>query len=465
MRWLLPTRDSRIVAMLWLALLALGLVYAFLQPVWSRVDEAQHFHYVQYLYEEHSLPVEGKTFVSPEVVAVSLEADQWGWRPAGTISAPTHLDPSEWITIPDELERVQREQWVRRNLWHFNYEAMQPPLYYAANVPVYAALPGDSFIKLYGMRLLSVLMASAMVPIAYLTAREAYPDSRLVVLGTPVIVLLTQGYALNMSQVTNDALAVPLAAAAILMMLVIARRGFDWRRSLLTGVLVGAAMLSKMTAVFLLPLILAAVTLPMVYRKEPLKRVAVHCALIITPVVAIMAPWVLRNLAVYGDATGAAAAEPLMSSFFMSPTIDMQTLRIDELLPTFWFGEPIYPFALWRAVWIPLLVALVLALAGMFYYFMYRFHDDAEDVRASVAFLSFTFVWAVGVNLIVPFASGIGGVPGRYLYPLLPAGAFLLLFGLERLLERQRARFLAEIFLVWIVIWESVNFLAYIQNR
>lgn len=464
-RRLLPTRDSRIVAILWLALLVEAGAFALLQPVWGRVDEAQHFHFVQYLYEERQLPVEGKTLVSPEVVAVSLEAGQWGWQPAGTTSVPTHLDPEEWITIPGELERVQREQWVRRNLWHFNYEAMQPPLYYAANVPIYAALPDDSLLKLYGMRLLAVLMASAMVPIAYLTAREVYPGSRLVVLGTPAIVLLTQGYALNMSQVTNDALAVPLASAAILLMLMIARRGFDWRRSLLAGVFIGAAMLSKMTAVFLLPVLLAAVRLPMIYRDETLKRAAIHGGLVIAPAAVIMAPWVLRNLAVYGDATGAAAAEPLMSSFFMSPAIDMQTLRLEELLPTFWFGEPIYPFPLWRLVWIPLAVALIMSLVGMVYYFMYRFRDEGMGVRSGVAFLSFTFIWGVGVSLMLPFASGIGGVPGRYLYPLLPAGAFLMLFGVERLLERHRARFVAEIFLVWIVIWESINFLAYIQNR
>ena len=458
-------QDRRIVAVLWLLLLVQGVAFAFLQPVWSRVDEAQHYHYVQYLYEQRGLPVEGETFVSPEVVALSVQAEQWGWRPARSTSAPTHLDPEEWITVPGELERVQREQWVRRNLWYFNYEAMQPPLYYAVNTPLYAALPDDPLIKLYGMRLLSALLASMMVPIAYLTAREAYPESRLVMLGTPVIVLLTQGYVLNMSQVTNDALATPLAAAVVLLMLTIARRGFDWRRSVGAGLLIGAAMLSKMTAIFLLPVVLAAVRLPMVYGGESLRRAARHAGLILAPVAVITAPWMLRNLAVYGDATGAAAAKPLMSSFFMSPSVDLGTLRLDELLPTFWFGEPLHPFAFWQFAWVPLVVAMVVAMAGMIYYFMYRFQHQETDMRVGVVFLSFTFVWGVGINLMIPFASGIGGVPGRYLYPLLPTGAFLLLFGVERLLGRERGRFMAELFLVWLVVWESINFLAYIQNR
>jgi hypothetical protein len=39
----------------------------------------------------------------------------------------------------------------------------------------------------------------------------------------------------------------------------------------------------------------------------------------------------------------------------------------------------------------------------------------------------------------------------------------LLIFGIERLLGR-RALFVCELLLVWMVLWESFNFLAYIQS-
>lgn len=464
-RMMLSGRYGRIAFVLWLVLLAQAVAFALLQPVWSRVDEAQHFHYVQYLYEQRSLPVEGETFISPEVVSVSLAADQWGWRPAGSISAPTELDPSQWISVPKELPQPQRERWVRRNLWHFNYEAMQPPLYYVVNVPLYAALPSDPVVKLYGMRLLAALLASLMVPIAYLTAREAFPESRLVLIGTPVVVLLVQGYALNMSQVTNDALATPLAAAAILVMLRIARRGFRWQRTLLAGVLIGAAMLSKLTAIFLLPVVLGALILPVFYSRARWQKALLHAALIALPVVIILGPWMLRNLTVYGDFSGASAAEPLMSSFFSSPMRDMGTLRIGELLPTFWFGEPIFPFPFWRIAWVPALASMMVALVGMIYYFAFRIRYHAPAVKTGVVFLSFAFLVGLAINMLLPFASGIGGVPGRYLYPLLPAGAFLLTFGIDRLLRRERARFLTEAFLVWMVVWETVNFITYVKIR
>jgi 4-amino-4-deoxy-L-arabinose transferase-like glycosyltransferase len=478
------SRERRVILIMWLVLLAQGIVMALIQPVWSRVDEAQHFHYVQYVAQNRALPVEGQTFVSPEVVDASVKANQWGWRPVGTLSTPVYLDPSSWQTVPPGLDDQEREKWVRRNLWRFSYESMQPPLYYIVNAPLYAALPGDSLVRLYGMRLLAALMASAMVPLTWLTAREAFPGNRLVVFGAPVAILLTQGYALNMSQVTNDVLAVPLAAGAVLLLLRMVGRGLDWKRSLVVGVVIGAALLTKLTTVFLLPVTLAALALPVFYRREKAGRAGAHAGIIFGAAAVMIAPWLAHNFSVYGDATGASAARPLMSSFFISPLVSISSLRLEELLPTFWFGEPIFPFAFWTYAWVAVGTAMVVAILGiLFYYFRPEGGEvndvginadvaaggggsgQAPDVRVRVNFVVVAFVIGVAFNLLIPFGSGIGGVPGRYLYPLLPVGAALLLFGIDRLLGRERARFTTEVLLVWMVVWESLNFLAYIQNR
>lgn len=455
--------ERRVVLFLWLAMLALCVFFACVQPVWSRVDEAQHFHYVQYIIENRVLPVEGKTFISPEVVDVSLRKEQWGWKSAGTVSTPTRLDQSGWIGVPDNLDDEYREKWVRRNLWYFNYEAMQPPLYYLVNAPVYAATPGDSLAKLYAMRLLAALLASSMVPIAWLFAREAYPGSRLVTLGAPVVVLLTQGYLLNMSQVSNDVLAVPLAAVSFLLLLRIVARGLDWKRSVLAGVLIGASLLSKLTTIFLLPVAFLALCLLVVYRRELWSRALVHAGIIYGTVAVCLAPWLLRNLVVYGDATGASAARPLMSSFFRSPTISLDTLRLEELLPTYWFGEPVFPFPFWTYAWFAVFSIMTVAAVGILFYFTHG-EDQNRDARIRVMFVSLAFILGLAISLLLPFGSGIGGVPGRYLYPLMPAMAFLLMFGVERLLGRLKARFMVEIMLVWLIVWESLNLLAYTQN-
>ncbi len=461
----LRVRHRRFLIWLWLIMLIEALIFAFIQPVWSRVDEAQHFSFVQYLSDHGSLPVEGKTFVSKQVIDVSVQENQWGWRQNGALSTPAMLDPSRFTTVPAGLNKHDREKWVRRNLWEFSYEAMQPPLYYAINVPVYKALPADPLVKLYGMRVLAALLASAMIPISFFIAREAFPDSRLVTMGTPVVVLLTQGYALNMSQVSNDALAVPVAAVAVLLLLRMVGRGLTWKRSLIAGVVIGAALLAKLTTIFLIPLALAAPALLVIYKREQIRRALHHAFLIVIPPALMLTPWMIHNISLYGDATGDSAARPLLSSFFASPFQSLQTLRLNEILPTFWFGEPVFPFPFWTVAWVAVGTAMAVALVGMLFYLSQGSRSQVPDVQIRIIFLLVALVVGIVGTLLIPFASGIGGVPGRYLYPVLPVGAFFLLFGIDRLLRRERAQFMAELLLVWMIFWESLSLLAYIQNR
>lgn len=466
-RWRRVSGPGKVMLAAWLVVLALGIGFALLQPVWSRVDEAQHFHFIQYLYEERALPVQGQTFISPEVIEVSRREDQWGWRPEGTTSAPVYLDPAGWITVPAGLNDNDREEWVRWNLWRFNYESMQPPLYYAVNVPLYAVLPDDPLIRLYAMRVLAALMASTMIPLTWLIAREAFPDSRLVLYGAPLAAMLIQGYTLNMAQVTNDALANPLAAAAILILLRSIAREVTWKRTVLAGILIGASLLAKMTTIFLIPVALMAYGLILAYRREKPGRAIVHGAAVIAVAVALVLPWTIHNIALYGDATGVSAARPMMSSFFMSPLVSIETLRVNELWSTFWFGEPIWPelpFPLSGYTAVGIFAAVAAGLAGLLYFFS-RGRAEVRSVQPGIIFLVFTFIIGFAVSLVLPFGSGIGGVPGRYLYPLIPVIAFLLVFGVDRLFRRERAVFFAQVLLVWLVIAETVNLLAWYRNR
>ena len=198
----------------------------------------------------------------------------------------------------------------------------------------------------------------------------------------------------------------------------------------------------------------------------------------------IIAPWCAYNFGVYGDATGASAARPLMSSFFMSPMVNLGTLRLEELLPTYWFGEPVFQFYFWPFAGVAVGAAMVMAVFGVSWY-LFRPDDEGpgfgEDgssdsaclstddagqscARLPVNFILAAFLIGAAVTLLIPFGSGIGGVPGRYLYPLIPVVSVLIMFGIERLLGSRRAIFVSELLLVWMVVWESLNFLAYIQG-
>lgn len=450
------------VFLLWLALLVEGAIFALAQPPWSPVDEAQHFHYVESLAEARKLPVMGESFISPAVVGIARETGRWGWQPQRAAWPPADSDPAGWTGLPAELEGAEKEQWLRQHLWRFSYEAMQPPLYYALNAPFYSLLPEPVLAKVYGLRLLAVLLASAMVPLAWLTAREAWPGSRLAVYGTPAVVLLAQGYVLNLSQVTNDALAAPLAAAALLMLLRLIARGLTPGRCLAAGLLIAASLLVKMTTAFLLPAALVAFGVLAVRAREPLRRHLGQAVMLFVPASLLLAPWLARNFAVYGDATGAAAAAALLGPVFTFDTLSLQSLRLDELLPTFWFGEPYGALAWWRYTWAAVPVALLLAGAGFGRCLAGRWRELPGPVRLRAGYLLLAVLAGAVTILLLPLASGICGTPGRYFYPLLPAIAFLILFGIERLLGERLAGVVAVTLAAWMAFWEIFNLTAYL---
>ncbi len=129
------------------------------------------------------------------------------------------------------------------------------------NATAYAALPSDPIAKLYGNETAGGPAGLRHDPITWLTAREAFPDSRLVVYGAPAAILLVQGYALNMSQITNDALVVPLAAACRAVAAADGRPGSVTAAEPGRGCCDRRGAFDKMTTIFLLPVTAAALAL------------------------------------------------------------------------------------------------------------------------------------------------------------------------------------------------------------
>src|SRR3954452_8662822 len=78
-------------------------------PVWTLVDEAQHFDYIQAIADEGLLPV------IPDLVSPQVEA----------------IDENVYPAPP-------RKDRARRGLAGRSYEAQQPPLYYVLSVPAFA---------------------------------------------------------------------------------------------------------------------------------------------------------------------------------------------------------------------------------------------------------------------------------------------------------------------------------------
>ena len=120
------------------------------------------------------------------------------------------------------------------------------------------------------LRLLSVVLGAALVVVAYLVAKAVYPELAWPALGTAALIAFLPQHIAMTAGVENDTLA-ELLLAVILLRLVrwLKHDGLGTRKALvITGILIGLALLTKAGVYITVPLALVAVWLK-TYRRTP----------------------------------------------------------------------------------------------------------------------------------------------------------------------------------------------------
>lgn len=413
------------VVLVYFAALIPAMAMASLQPVWSRIDEAQHAD-VLAQYAHGVVPIEGVTMLQPEIVAVDEATGSFRWYPPGSGPVPTENDPQAFVPPPASASAAAKKQWMARHLWGYSYEAMQPPLYYMLAEPDW--LLGEQFGgtvgALYAARLFSALIAACLAPLVYLLALTIRPGAeRMALLGAGVAALLP-GYVLNATQITNDGLAAVVGAGVTLIAVKGARDG--WSRSLAAacGVLLGAAAMTKLTAVGLAPLVAAAFLWP---NAQPLRSRVTHGAIAAALAAIVVAPWLLFNLHTFGQPIPSHATRAVLGAAFGPPSTRPGYLQESarNAFDEFVAGEPFALVPLTRLlVWFAE-ACVLLAAAGLWI--------SRRRLRLEWLLLlgvGADFLWVLGT----PYLSGIGGLmPGRYLYPAAAASIVLVAVGIDAL--------------------------------
>src|SRR5919197_3149349 len=213
-----------LLAVAYLVALIPALGMAFAQPVWQLTDEAQHYDMLAQ-YAHGVYPVEGQTTLRQETVDVMKLTGVYRWSPADTQPLPEHGDADTFTAPPSYLSGYKYQLWVRRHIWWFSYEAMQPPLFYALATPVWAAAErlAGPFDAVFAVRILNALLLALLAPLALVLAWRLTPRLDVVVASAAVVIAMP-GLALNGSQITNDTLAAVLGAATVLACLQLVQR-------------------------------------------------------------------------------------------------------------------------------------------------------------------------------------------------------------------------------------------------
>jgi 4-amino-4-deoxy-L-arabinose transferase-like glycosyltransferase len=213
------------------------------------------------------------------------------------------------IGAPDERQHVNYVQHLMDGLGFpvFNptdpnlyetYQSHQPPAFYVLATG-WSKLMGasdlssqDSGIKI---RSLNVVIGSITIAGVFFLVFWGFASEGIALVATAFAALLPMFAALS-GAVSNDPLLFCLCTWVLALLTLAAKNGWSWKLAIGIGVLTGIALLTKTTALALLPIILLALVFKGAKRPSP----AMVCASAVVALV-IVGPWWVRNQNLYHD--------------------------------------------------------------------------------------------------------------------------------------------------------------------
>ncbi|HLY65044.1 MAG TPA: hypothetical protein VKU60_05880, partial [Chloroflexota bacterium] len=183
--------------------LVLALAYARATPAWQAPDEPAHFNYVRELAETGDLPV--------------LEP---GAYPASVVPLAPSARPTD--------------------ISAFQYEAHQPPLFYALAALAYKLNP-----SLFAVRALSVLFGALLLPVAFWCSRLSVPQCPWLWLAASAFVAFIPVQLFDAGSAENDTLGELITSLLLLVYLALVSGWSSRWRWAMVGGLAGLAVLTK----------------------------------------------------------------------------------------------------------------------------------------------------------------------------------------------------------------------------
>ena len=247
----------------------------------------------------------GWQFVAPVIVLLYLilaiyHANVLELAPRGYQNAPdepAHLSYVHVIAegrLPDRFHsEPKRPVYNKERDVYESYEWHQPPLYYAVSA---------LFLPLgeHSIRYLSILFGAGTLLLIFQTGRWLIPGRPMAALLAAGVAAFMPGFIAITSSVNNDSALIFFFSAWCLVVTHALNGGLTPVRARWLGVIMAGAMLSKATAVLLIPLTVFALFL-MWRNGEAQKNLARGTAWILGLVFILSGWWFLRNLQLYHE--------------------------------------------------------------------------------------------------------------------------------------------------------------------
>lgn len=407
------TANGYAVALAIVSLL-LSVVYGVVTPLWEGSDEPIHFDFVKHVADQRRLP--------------SLHDE-------GAVLGQTLQPPLYYVigaTVILGIDTSDIDSVREMNPYFIGLRIGEEP-----NYAIHSA--GEGFpwqgtaLAVHLVRALSALWSALTVLATYQIGRQLWPQAPGPALGGAAIVALTPGFIRINSYVTNDSLSVALIAWTIWATLRVVKEEVTITHTLLAGALLGLSLLTKQTALFVLP-ILALALAKAAYERRSWRPVWTGLVGIGLPVLLLTGWWYVRNVRLYGDPWGSSIYFR-HAAFEGFPPLTLRWIgeQVVNLHQRYWgrFG--------WGTIsmhdgiyWVPL-AAIVVALVAWVTTRLSRWRREKllATCEPPVVIWLLLIIAANGAWFLT-FASRMGpvGLQSRYLYPTLPCLATLLAGGL-----------------------------------
>ena len=395
-----PDAPRRALRAIVIAYLFIAVSYALTIPLGKGPDESAHVRYLEFLTQQHRLPV----------------------------FDPAHPDP--------------------------DYEFHQPPLYYLASLPSFA-LAREAEASQQTVRFFTLIFSLALIYLTFAFARNLAPDDPWIPPAAAGVVAFLPMQLSIATTVGNDALTEVLAAAALLLLVSHLKRARETddarglRSTIAVGVIIGLGMLTKSIAVLLFPVAwLAAAFAARAPEGFRWRRFLAHAAITAGVALLLCGWWLARNQMLYGDPLAQKAFLNAFHGLRPSPQDFMQRFHVTSvwayvLLVVTWtlasatgvFG----PVMGNRFAFFPnhvYVITNLLAAAGALGFVRHLARAKLDPWQRQAWYVCGLLVLLLLASF-VRFNLSFFQAQARYLFPALPAAATAFALGLQTLFPQR----------------------------
>ena len=409
------------IALILAAFFALGMTYSIITPIFEAPDELQHYARTKRLAEAIGLIQLDPT--------VSRLANQERYQ------QPLYHLMGALATFWDDASDMSKLLW-------FNPHADIGVAKEDGNVNLLIHTSAESFpyrgtsLGVHALRLLSVLMGTGTVLITYLIALEIFPQRQHLALGAAAINAFIPQFLFISGAVNNDNLVTILSSIALWLLIPLVETPISIRRSILIGVVIGLATLTKVNSLGLLPLAVLVIAISS-YRQRSFKLFISRVALVLA-IVALLSGWkFVRNWQLYGDPTALQMFLNTLAPRHPQPTLRQFMAEWGDYAQSLWglFGLGNVSLGV-PASHILNTVALLGALGTLIFLVRAwrRGQAHAGDwIKVLILLAWLVILFGSLMTWVIRIATSIG----RFLFPAISSISILLFLGLSQFAPRR----------------------------